>query len=59
MRTYPLLPAVAGDLHCSAGNHEQARQHFLRAAAITANEQERATMHKRAAQCVGHQVGSA
>ncbi|HEY2041720.1 MAG TPA: RNA polymerase sigma factor [Jatrophihabitans sp.] len=59
MRDYHLLPAVAGDLSCSAGNHEEARQHFLRAAALTANGPERSTMQQRAAQCAAHHVGSA
>jgi RNA polymerase sigma-70 factor (ECF subfamily) len=58
MRDYPLLPAVAGDLNCSAGNHDEARQHFLRAAALTANRQQRATMQQRAAQCAAHHAGS-
>jgi RNA polymerase sigma-70 factor, ECF subfamily len=51
MREYHLLPAVAGDLSCSAGNHEGARQYFLQAAALTRNSQERTTMLQRAAQC--------
>jgi RNA polymerase sigma factor (sigma-70 family) len=51
MRDYHLLPAVAGDLLCRTGAHERAREHFLRAAAITANGVERATMQRRAAQC--------
>jgi RNA polymerase sigma factor (sigma-70 family) len=59
MRDYHLLSAVAGDLNCGAGNHEQARRQFLRAAALTANTQERAQMQLRAAQCATHQAGSA
>jgi RNA polymerase sigma-70 factor, ECF subfamily len=51
MRDYHLLPAVAGDLLCRSGAHEQAREHFLRAAALTRNSVERRTMHGRAAQC--------
>ncbi len=51
---YHLLPAVAGDLNCSAGNHAVAREHFLSSAALTTNSQERATMQQRAAQCAGH-----
>jgi RNA polymerase sigma-70 factor, ECF subfamily len=51
MRDYRLLPAVAGDLNCAAGHHEEARRHFLRAAALTANTHERATMQRRAAEC--------
>jgi len=55
MRDYHLLPAVAGDLWCRAGDHEQAREHFLRAAAMTQNSVERTTMQRRAAQCAaGH-----
>jgi RNA polymerase sigma-70 factor (ECF subfamily) len=59
MRDYHLLPAVAGDLTCSAGNHDDARQYFLRAAALTSNNQERTTMLERAAQCGAHHAGSA
>jgi RNA polymerase sigma factor (sigma-70 family) len=51
MRDYHLLPAVAGELLCRSGAHEQAREHFLRAAAITRNTVERTTMQSRAAQC--------
>lgn len=58
LRDYHLLPAVAGDLNCRAGHHDQARQHFLRAAALTANTQERSTMQHRAAQCAAHHAGS-
>jgi predicted RNA polymerase sigma factor len=55
MRDYHLLPAVAGDLMCRSGEHDQAREHFLRAAAMTHNEVERTTMQRRAAACaVGH-----
>jgi alkylated DNA repair dioxygenase AlkB len=35
MRQYHLLPAVAGDLTCRAGHHENARHYFLRAVALT------------------------
>ncbi|TDW77941.1 RNA polymerase sigma factor [Kribbella pratensis] len=51
MRRYHLLPAVTGDLLCRAGRHEEARQQFLRAAALTKNSQERSTMQGRAAEC--------
>jgi RNA polymerase sigma-70 factor, ECF subfamily len=51
MRGYHLLPAVAGDLLCRTGDHDRAREHFLRAAALTSNRQERSTMQHRAAQC--------
>src|SRR5215510_1112046 len=55
MRDYHHLSAVAGDLLCRAGQHEQAREHFLRAAAMTQNGVERTTMQARAAQCAaGH-----
>ena len=54
MREYHLLPAVAGDLHCRAGQHDEARRQFLRAAALTRNTQERTTMLERAAECAGH-----
>jgi len=54
MRDYHLLPAVAGDLCCRAGDHEQARSHFLRAASLTTNTQQRTTMQQRAAQCTTH-----
>jgi RNA polymerase sigma-70 factor (ECF subfamily) len=59
MRDYHLLPAVAGDLTCRAGNHDDARQYFLRAAALTPNSQERTTMLERAAQCAARHAGSA
>jgi RNA polymerase sigma factor (sigma-70 family) len=55
MRDYHLLPAVAGDLLCRAGQHEQARDHFLRAATLTQNTVERTTMQRRASGCAaGH-----
>jgi RNA polymerase sigma-70 factor, ECF subfamily len=56
MRGYHLLPAVAGDLLCRSGEHEQAREHFLRAAAMTGNAAERATMQRRAADCASAHV---
>jgi RNA polymerase sigma-70 factor (ECF subfamily) len=51
MRDYHLLYAVAGDLLCRSGAHEQAREYFLRAASMTRNNVERATMQNRASQC--------
>lgn len=57
MRDHHLLAAVAGDLGCGAGHHDEARQHFLRAAALTANQQERATMQRRAAECAARHRG--
>jgi predicted RNA polymerase sigma factor len=59
MKAYHLLPAVAGDLYCRAGKHDQARHQFLRAAELTGNEQERVTMQRRASECVTHQLGDA
>jgi RNA polymerase sigma factor (sigma-70 family) len=57
LREYHLLPTVAGDLNCAAGNHALAREQFLRAAALTTNELERATMQRRAAECAAHGCG--
>ena len=57
-RGYHLLPAVAGDLSCGAGDHDQARQYFLRAAGLTANGRQRTTMLERAAQCAARHAGS-
>jgi RNA polymerase sigma-70 factor, ECF subfamily len=54
MRNYHLLYAVAGDLLCRNGAHEQARGHFLHAAALTQNSAERTTMERRASQCAAH-----
>lgn len=56
MRGYHLLPAVAGDLWCRSGDHDRAREHFLRAAAMTANAAERSTMQRRAAECASAHV---
>jgi RNA polymerase sigma-70 factor (ECF subfamily) len=57
MRDYHLLWAVAGDLLCRSGEHDTAREHFLRAAAMTRNSVERATMQDRAARCAtGHET---
>jgi predicted RNA polymerase sigma factor len=46
-----LLPAVAGELLCRTGEHGRARKDFLKAASLTSNTQERATMQRRAAEC--------
>jgi RNA polymerase sigma-70 factor, ECF subfamily len=56
MRNYHLLPAVAGDLLCRSGEHDRARAHFLRAAAMTGNAAERVTMQRRAADCASAHV---
>jgi predicted RNA polymerase sigma factor len=58
MREYHLLPAVTADLMCSAGNHDDARQYFLSAAALAPNSQDRTTMLERAAQCAAHDAAS-
>ena len=55
LRGYHLLPAVVGDLLCRNGSHEEARDHFLRSAALTKNSRGRTTMQDRAALCAaGH-----
>lgn len=54
LANYHLLPAVAGDLECTAGLHEQAREDFLRAASLAGNSQDKATMQARAAECAVH-----
>jgi predicted RNA polymerase sigma factor len=58
MGDYHLLSGVAGDLLCRSGAHERAREQFLRAAALTRNGVERATMQGRAAACATHQATS-
>ncbi len=55
LRGYHLLSAVAGDLLCRSGEHERAREHFLRAVQMTGNAAERTTMQRRATACAaGH-----
>jgi RNA polymerase sigma-70 factor (ECF subfamily) len=54
LRRYHLLPAVAGDLLCRAGEHDRARKQFLQAASLTSNTRERTTMQRRAAECATH-----
>lgn len=54
LQGYHLLPAVAGDLECTAGLHEQARADFLRAASLAGNVRDRETMQQRAAACAVH-----
>jgi RNA polymerase sigma factor (sigma-70 family) len=49
LRGYHLLPAVRGDLLARLGRTGQARQEFERAAALTANDSERAHLLRRAA----------
>ena len=48
---YAQLPAVRGDLLAKLGRHDEARQEFERAAALTRNERERAVFLTRAAAC--------
>ena len=49
LRGYHLLPAVRGDLLARLGRADQARAEFERAAALTANDSERAHLLRRAA----------
>lgn len=48
---YHLLPAVRGDLLAKLGRGAEAREEFLRAAALTRNEREREVLLARARQC--------
>ncbi|MCG5215573.1 RNA polymerase sigma factor [Streptosporangium sp. KLBMP 9127] len=48
LREYPQLPAVRGDLLARLGRSAEAREEFLRAAALTRNERERALFLARA-----------
>jgi RNA polymerase sigma factor (sigma-70 family) len=45
---YHLLPSVRGDLLAKLGRREEARAEFLRAAAMTANQREKAVLTQRA-----------
>ncbi len=49
LRGYHLLPSVRGDLLDKLGRHQEARQEFQRAAALTRNVRERALLLERAA----------
>jgi len=53
MQRYHLLPAVRGDLLSRLGRHAEARAEFERAAAMTANDRERAHLLHRAAVSAG------
>ena len=53
MQRYHLLPAVRGDLFSRLGRHAEARAEFERAAAMTANDRERAHLLHRAAVSAG------
>jgi RNA polymerase sigma factor (sigma-70 family) len=54
MKDHHLLAAVLADLRCRNGEHEEARQEFLRAAALTPNTRERTVLLERAAACSAH-----
>ena len=49
LERYAQFPAVRGDLLAKLGRHDEARQEFERAAALTLNERERAVFLTRAA----------
>ena len=49
LKSYHLLPGVRGDLLAKLGRNDEARGEFERAASLTRNERERATMLARAA----------
>jgi RNA polymerase sigma factor (sigma-70 family) len=53
LREYHLLPSVRGDLLARLGREAEASAEFHRAAALTANERERALLLRRAAECAG------
>jgi len=52
MKDYHLLPSVQGDLLFRLGRFAEAREAFLRAAAMTRNEREQALLTSRAAACI-------
>ncbi|MFE9354248.1 RNA polymerase sigma factor [Streptomyces olivaceoviridis] len=51
LRGYHLLPSVRGDLLSRLGRPAEAREEFLRAAALTRNERERRLLSRRARAC--------
>jgi RNA polymerase sigma factor (sigma-70 family) len=51
LKNYHLLPSVRADMLEKLGRQREARAEFLRAAAMTRNEQERALLEARAAAC--------
>ncbi len=51
LSSYHLLPSVRGDLLAKLGRGDEARDEFERAASLTQNEQERALLLARAADC--------
>jgi predicted RNA polymerase sigma factor len=48
LRAYHLLPAVRGDLLAKLGRHEEAREAFERAAALSRNQREKELLRARA-----------
>lgn len=57
LQRYPWLPSVRGDLLAKLGRHDEARQAFEQAAALTRNEAERALMLARARREAEHAAG--
>lgn len=55
MEAYHHLPAVRGDLLFKLERFDEAREEFLRAAALTRNAREQALLQERAARCVDPQ----
>ncbi len=53
-KDHHLLAAVVADLLCKNDQHDEARQEFLRSAALTHNTRERTVMLTRAAECSTH-----
>lgn len=51
LRGYHLLPAARGELLCKLGRLDEARSELERAASLTQNERERASLRARAARC--------
>ena len=49
LRAYHLLPSARGDLLAKLGRRDEARTEFERAAALTANQREKALLLGRAA----------
>jgi RNA polymerase sigma factor (sigma-70 family) len=58
LKGYVQLPAVRGHLLAQLGRLDDARAEFIRAAALTSNERERALFQARAAACRGEQESS-
>jgi RNA polymerase sigma factor (sigma-70 family) len=58
LASYPHLPAVRGDLLARLGRAAEARAEFARAAALTANEREKALFQARADNCQAPVRGS-